>query len=294
MVDDGMAPLLSRASTDEEDASRANGHHHHHRPRSESPSFFLSSESTPLLRHEDANGISYGTRSRTLSSASAASHPAYAEEESSKHRRSGRWPIIIAITLLIIAVILTLVFGFVAPAAIKQYAQEAAVFKPQKISLDSATADGISVRIEGEFLLDASRVNRPFARGTGQVVTWIAKEVETSEMKVDVYLPEYNNVLLGSAYLPSVMLNIRQGYSNQIDIVANLHSGDVAGVRQVADDWMSGRLSRLLVQGIANLDIRSGILKFENQNIAADVVLTGKPLFFLPALGRKTLWAVIK
>lgn len=268
MADDSTAPLLSRASTDSRDTSYSHKHHHQ---QPDSPSFQLSSESTPLLRHEGTYGISYGTDNPRRPSASTT----HSIEGPTKHPRSRRWPIVIAITTLLAAVILTLVFGFAAPAAVKQYAQEAAVFKPQRIALDSATSEGVSIRVQGEFSLDGSRVKLPFVRRTGRIATWIAKEVETGKTQVDVYLPEYDNVLLGRAFLPAVKVNIREGHSNIIDIVANLQSGDVAGIRQVADDWMDGRLSQLRVQGTAEVNIRSGILRFGSQSITADLAFTG-------------------
>lgn len=268
LADDSTAPLLSRASTDSRDTSYSHKHHHQ---RPDSPSFQLSSESTPLLRHEGTYGVSYGTDNRRRSSASTT----HSIEDPTKHPRSRRWPIVIAITTLLAAVFLTLVFGFAAPAAFKQYAQEAAVFKPQRIALDSATSEGVSIRVQGDFSLDGSRVKHPFVRSSGRIATWIAKEVETGKMQVDVYLPEYDNVLLGRAFLPAVKVDIREGHSNFIDIVANLQSGDVAGIRQVADDWMNGRLAQLRVQGTADVNIRSGILKFGSQAITADLALTG-------------------
>jgi hypothetical protein len=269
MADDSTAPLLSRASTDSRDTSYSHKHHHQ---GPDSPSFQLSSESTPLLRHENAYSISYGTDNRRRSSASTT----HSIEDSTKHLRRRRWPVVIAITTLLAAVLSTLVFGFAAPAAVKHYAQEAAVFKPQRIALDSATSEGVSIRVQGDFSLDGSRVKHPFVRSTGRIATWIAKEVETSKTQVDVYLPEYDNVLLGRAFLPAVKVNIREGHSNFIDIVANLQSGDVAGIRQVADDWMNGRLAQLRVQGTADVNIRSGILKFGSQAITADLAFTGE------------------
>lgn len=269
MTDDSTAPLLSRASNNSRDTSpHSPKQHHQHEP--ESPPFHLSSESTPLLRHE---GISYGTDDQRPSTAT--SHKTLEAEDPTKQRRRRHWPVIIAISILIVAVILTLIFGFAAPAAVKEYAQEAAVFTPQKISFDSATSDGVSVRIQGDFSLDGSRVRRATVRRTGRLATWIAKEVETGETTVDVYLPEYDNVLLGRAFFPTVKVNVREGHSNYIDIIANVQSGDVAGIRQVADEWMGGRLAQLRVQGEADVDIRSGILKFGSQMIAADLMLDG-------------------
>lgn len=268
MTDDSTAPLLSRASSNSRDTS-PHSHKQDHQHQPDSSPFHLSSESTPLLRHE---GVSYGTEDQRPSTAT--SHKTLESEGPTKRRRC-HWPVVIAISILIVAVILALIFGFAAPAAVKDYAQEAAVFTPQKISFDSATSDGVSVRIQGDFSLDGSRVKRATVRRTGRLATWIAKEVETGETTVDVYLPEYDNVLLGRAFFPAVKVNIREGHSNYIDLIVNVQSGDVAGIRQVADEWMGGRLAQLRVQGQADVDIRSGILNFGNHLIAADFMLDG-------------------
>jgi hypothetical protein len=267
MTDDPSAPLLGTASTKSRETSPYPNKQHR---GPGSSSYTLSSESTPLLRHDDTREISYGTEDQRRPSAST-SHDS---EDPTKQRRR-RWPITIAISSLIAAVLLTLVFGFAAPSAVKQYAQEAAVFTPQKISIDSATPEGVAVRIQGEFSLDGSRVGGALVRNTGRLATWVAREVETSEAQVDVYLPEYDHVLLGCVSLPAVKVIIREGQSNYIDILADFQSGDVDGIRQVADKWMSGRLNQLRVQGTANVDIRSGILKLGNQMITANRVLNG-------------------
>lgn len=271
MTDDTTTPLLSGVSSNSRDTRQ------HHRP--ESPPFQLSSESTPLLRHGGTYGITYGTDEDQRPSSASISQSPLDSEDSSKQRHR-RWSVVIAIWALITAVVLILVFGFATPATVKEYTQEAAVFTPQKISIDSATSDGVSVRIQGDFSLDGSRVRRTIVRDIGRFATWIAKEIETSETKVDVNLPNYGNALLGSVFLPAVKVNIREGHSNYIDILANLQSGDVTDLRQVAEDWMSGRLAQLRVQGTANVDIRSGILKFANQIVTTEIILDGWPYQF--------------
>ncbi|OKL59225.1 hypothetical protein UA08_05673 [Talaromyces atroroseus] len=280
MIDDPSAPLLGRAPTNSRDTSPHPSKQHR---EFGSSSFILSSESAPLLRHDDSRSISYGTEDQRRPSTST-SRSAVDSEDPPRRRRRPSWPINIAVSSLIAAVLLTLVFGFAAPSAVKQYAQEAAVFTPQKISIDSATSEGVSVRIQGEFLLDGSRVSGALIRSTGRFATWIAREVETSDAQVDVYLPEYDNVLLSRASLPAVKVNIREGHSNYINILADLQSGDVDGIRQVADKWMGGRLTQLRVQGTANVDIKSGILKFGSQIITADKVLDGQDIPHLPSI----------
>jgi hypothetical protein len=159
---------------------------------------------------------------------------------------------------------------------VKEYAQQAVFFSPQKLSIDSATSSGISLRVQGNVTLDGHRVSQKPVRDIGRLATWFAREVEIGESKVDVYLPEYDNVLLGTASLPAVKLNIREGHVNYVDILAELQSGDVAGIRQVADDWMSGRLGELRVKSIANVAIKSGILDIGQQAISADMKIDGR------------------
>lgn len=131
------------------------------------------------------------------------------------------------------------------------------------------------MRVQGNVTLDGHRVSQKPVRDIGRFATWIAKEVEIGESQVDVYLPEYDNALLGTASLPTVKINIREGHVNYIDILAELQSGDVAGIRQVADDWMSGRLGELRVKSIANVAIKSGILNIGQQAISADIQIDG-------------------
>lgn len=247
--------------------------------RSISSSFDPDSESAPLLQGGGDNQRSlYGgveDRSRPASLALRNS-PEFGEPTHQGKRQQRRWPIVVALSFLTISILLILTLGFAAPVAVKDYAQQAVVFSPQKLSIDSATSSGVSLRVQGNVTLDGHRVGQKHVRDIGRFATWIAREVEIGESKVDVYLPEYDNVLLGTASLPSVKLNIREGHVNYIDILADLQSGDVAGIRQVADDWMSGRLGELRVKSIANVAIKSGILNIGQQAISADMQIDGK------------------
>lgn len=128
-------------------------------------------------------------------------------------------------------VVAILCLGFAAPAIVEEYAQQAVVFEPTKLSIDSFTAKGVKARIQGTFTLDASRVQKKSIADIGRLGTWIAREVETRESDVKVYLPEYDNVLMGIAIIPPLKVNIRNNNVNNIDFLTDLEPGDVNGIR---------------------------------------------------------------
>jgi hypothetical protein len=282
MSAESTTPLLDRASVDSRNGSLHSpdpqnaSSHTRSDDRSEWPrDLGWSSESTPLLQHQDDDGQQYGTATQNRSSSPSL-------HESSSHlglfeRKDRRppWAIIITIALLTVAVLLILALGFSAPAVVKEYAQQAAVFTPQRIALDSATPTGIRARIQGDVVLDGSRVRQKSVRDIGRLATWIAREIETGETEVHVYLPEYGNVLLGTVSIPPVKLKIQDGHTNHIDILTDLESGDVTGLRRLANDWMAGRLGQLRIKGSANVNIKSGWLNLGNQVISAVLAFDG-------------------
>jgi hypothetical protein len=196
--------------------------------------------------------------------------------------------------LLTTAILAILLFAFAAPAVVKEYAQQAAVFKPTTLSIDSTTSDGVRARFEGEFVMDASRVKTKSMRNLGRLATWIAKEVETGESSVDVYLPEYGNILVGNAAVPSIKVNIRNGHHNQVDFLTDLKAGDIKGIHAVALDWMEGRLGRLSIKGKATLHLRSGLIGLGTQIITdtitfeGEIAIVGCPGYTLTFLQKKT------
>lgn len=264
MADEASRPLLdgqARSSSPDPTA----------RPDQPRRSFELSSESTPLLHRREDDITTYGTERRP-SQSSIASH---LEDGSPKKRSRVRWPTVISLGLLTTGILAILVFAFAAPAVVKEYAQQAAVFKPTALSIDSTTHEGVRARVQGEFVMDASRVKDKSMRGFGRLATWIAREVETGESDVDVYLPEYGNVLVGNASLPSIKVNIRNGYHNQVDFLTDLKAGDIKGIHAIAIDWMEGRLGRLSIKGRATLHLKSGLLGLGTQIITDTVTFEG-------------------
>jgi hypothetical protein len=179
-------------------------------------------------------------------------------------------------------VIAILCLGFAAPAIVEEYAQQAVVFDAKDLSIDSFTADGVRARVQGTFTLDASRVRRKAVADIGRMGTWIAREIETRESQVKVYLPEYGNVLLGIATVPALKVNIRNNHVNTIDFLTDLEAGDVDGIRRIANDWLDGQLGSLRVQGVATVPLKSGILSLGTQRISQSMLFEGQYLSAIP------------
>ncbi|KLJ13526.1 hypothetical protein EMPG_11520 [Blastomyces silverae] len=264
------APLLSDTSQENPhpDTSGTSSIRSNGKPKA--TSYELLSESTPLLAHRANEGIQYLGDVHISSSSSRESSPS-----PSSTKQGTRWilrPSSIALLSLILAIIAVLGLGFASPIVIKQYAETASVFKATDVSIDSFTSDGVQARVQGSFFLDGSRVSTKFVRDLGRLGTWLAREIETDETEVQVYLPEYGNVLLGTATIPPIRVNIRDGHMNTIDFVTDLKAGDMTGVRVVANDWLQGRLGQLRVRGVASVRLTSGILYLGSQTISESFV----------------------
>ncbi|KAG0156883.1 hypothetical protein PDIDSM_4066 [Penicillium digitatum] len=247
-----------------------------------SPSFEFSSESTPLLHRREGDLI-YGTEQGLSRSSSFASQNT-PEDGTRKKRSHVPWPTVISLSVLTLSVLVILVLAFAAPAAVKEYAQQAAIFKPTAVSIDSTTPDGVRARIQGDFVMVSDRVKNRSVRGIGRLATWIAKEVETGPSNVEVYLPEYGNVLVGNAALPSIKLNIRNGHHTNVDFLTDLEAGDVRGIHAIAIDWIEGRLGRLNVKGKATLQLKSGLFALGTQVLTDNIIIEEHDFPALPTI----------
>ncbi|KAE8136858.1 hypothetical protein BDV38DRAFT_283534 [Aspergillus pseudotamarii] len=267
MAEEASRPLLNKGSRP---SSRPSSPTDKKQSSDSSPArlFELSSESTPLLFTREEDLATYGGVAPRRSS--AASEDFLSANDTKKPRGRVRWPIF-CVLLSLIGIIAILIFAFVAPAVVKQYAVDAIVFTPTNVSVESATADGIQARIQGDLVLDAGRIKKAPVRNIGRFATWIGREVETGQSEVEVYLPEYGNVLLGTASLPSIKVNIQNGHVNHVNFLADLVAGDIPGIRAVAVDWLEGRLGRLRVQGKATVPLKSGILSLGEQTITDSI-----------------------
>jgi hypothetical protein len=246
------------------------------------PSYELSSESTPLL-HRREDELIYGTE-QVLSRSPSLTSRNPPEDGAIKKRSRVPWPTVISLALLTLSVLTILVLAFAAPAAVKEYAQQAAVFKPTAVSIDSTTPDGVRARIQGDFVMDSGRVKNKPVRGIGRLATWIAREVETGPSNVEVYLPEYGNVLVGNAALPSIKVNTRNGHHTHVDFLTDLEAGDIRGIHAIAIDWIEGRLGRLSVKGKVTMHLKSGLIALGTQVLTDYIIIEEHDFPALPKI----------
>lgn len=175
-----------------------------------------------------------------------------------------------------------MVLGFVTPAVVQEYAVQAVTFEPTSLSIDSLTASGVRARIQGDFTMDASKVKKKPVRDLGRFGTWIARKVQSGESEIEVSLLEYGNVVLGTADVPSMTLDIRNGHTTRIDFLSDLQPGDVDGIRRIAKDWIDGRLGQLRVLGKASVPLKSGLFNLGKQSISQTMVFANKDIPEIP------------
>jgi hypothetical protein len=236
----------------------------------------VSEETTPLLsRQADDEPVSYSGLADGAPSSAAASEESTQDNRDGSGKGQRRWATIISLSILSVLFIAVLGLGFATPAIVEEYAKEALVVEPTSLSIDSFTATGVRARIQANFVLDGSRVQKKAVRDLGRAGTWIAKEVESEESLVEVYLPEYDNLLLGTADVPPIKVSVRDGHYTHIDFLANLEPGEVDGLRQIANDWLDGRLSSLVVKAVATVPLKSGIFKLGKQTLSQSLLFQG-------------------
>jgi hypothetical protein len=273
MADGSTSPLLGASGPS---SSRRTPSQRSHR----------SEESTPLLSDTNTTPRYDGEEEEDLNEISPS--PAAASLRSLQDGRAAspapskgvvRWPIILAVSVLGALVIVIMAGAFFAPAIAEGYAKQSLVIEPTSLSIETFTPTGVTARIQADFKLDASRVKNDAVRNLGRFGTWIAREVESKESKVEVYLPEYGNILVGSAMVPPVVVNIRNGHITHVNFTAELLPGDMTGIRGVVNDWLDGRLGQLRVQGKADVSLKSGIFPLGTQSISESLVFEGQSLY---------------
>lgn len=241
-----------------------------------------SLESTPLLasssgaprydgeQHDDAHNDTASVHSRELDTASTIK---------SAKGKPIRWPSVIAMMILSCFAVSVMVLAFFVPAAIEQYAKQAIVIEPTNLSLVSITANGVRARIQANFRLDGQRVENVHVRRIGRAATWLVGELGTEETKINVYLPEYNNVLLGTAAVPSLTVAIADGRNNEVDILADLIPGEAEGIRSIANEWLEGRLETVRVKGTADIEVKAAGIPLGTHSIAEYMTFEGQSLY---------------
>jgi hypothetical protein len=241
-------------------------------------------EDTPLLSRidshvrydgteQDANGRMSSPAATSLRSLQNGGHAPGLTKEGK------RWPSLVAVVVLGLIVIGIILGAFFAPTAVEEYAKQALIIEPTNLSIDHFTSTGVVARVQANFRMDASRVKNEHIRNVGRFGTWLAKQVESQESKVEVYLPEYGNILIGTAVVPKVVVDIRNGHTTAIDFLTALEPGDVEGIRQVANDWLEGRLDQIRVLGKADVGLKSGLISLGSQTISESLVFEGQSLY---------------
>jgi hypothetical protein len=182
---------------------------------------------------------------------------------------------LIALVLLCASVLVVLSVGFLAPAAAAKYAKEALVLDVTSLSVDSFTDRGVRVRIQATVKVEAGRVTNNPVRSLGRAGTWMVHEVSTDVTKVNVYLPDYGDGLLGTATAPSMVIGVRNGQITELNFVSDVELGSREVIRSIANDYLTGRLGRVRVVGVADLSLRSGPLSFGTQKISEEVAFEG-------------------
>ncbi|KXL44619.1 MAG: hypothetical protein FE78DRAFT_424679 [Acidomyces sp. 'richmondensis'] len=199
-----------------------------------------------------------------------------------KPHSAARWPSIFALILLSTLVICIIIFYFLAPSLIESYAHQAAFFHPTTLSLLAYTPTGASLRLTGDFSLNASRVRRKPTRDLGRAFTALVQKVETGEANVEVVLPEYGNVVVGTAKVPGVKVDLRDGRRTHVDVEVDTQVGDMEGLKRIIGDWVDGRLGALRVRGTAKMSLRSGIFGLGRQTVEKEFVLAEDDMPTLP------------
>lgn len=230
-------------------------------------------ESTPLLQR-DAN-YGDGPANSNEPASMAASSLRCLQNFDPREGKGRRWPTIVALVLLFLTITTILILGFAAPEIVQEYAKEATVFNPVYLSIDSFTSSGVKARFQGDFAVDASRVHNKPVRDLGRFGTWIAQAVESKTSEVKVFLPEYGEVLLGTAHVPGIAVDIRNGHTTRVDFLCDLVAGDIDGIRAVLNDWIEGRLGQLRVQGVAKVGLKSGLFSLGTYQITRSLVFQG-------------------
>jgi hypothetical protein len=265
MPDDETSPLLSatKASTNTADAHDVG----------ESTPLLSSTADTPRYdgEHDEPDRDATGSI-RSHSRDTPSGQPA-------NRKNSRRWASIVAMGVMGALVVTIIALAFIAPDAVQEYAQQAAVVEPTSLSLDSITTDGVKARIQAKFRLDGSRVENDHVRRIGKAATWIANMLGTEQTKVAVFLPDYGNVLLGTAVIPPLTIKLRDGSLTNLDFVTEISPGDVEGIRMIANEWLEGRLDSLRLRGATALTLKSGIVPLGTHDIVESLVFKGQSLY---------------
>lgn len=262
MVRDGSPkPLLERT-----DSERDVMHINHPEADENAPLLSSGNNSTPRYDGSDRASL------RSVSTASGVPVP----------KVQGRsWASITAIIVLSIMFIFIIIGAFVIPSAVETYAKQAMVIEPRGMLIDSFTRTGVNARVQADFHLDASRCKNSAMRNLGRFGMYIAHHVESEPSEVKVYLPEYDDMHIGSARVPKVKANVRNGEVTHLDFITDVKPGKIEDLQRIADDFIKGRMGQLTIKGMADVPVRCSWLSWiplGSTELAPTIVLEGKDI----------------
>lgn len=248
-------------------------------------------ENAPLLSGGDGQDEEQAQPTRQDSERSSATSSLLRaiQGHGSSKSSARRWPSYLALFVLIAVGVLILVGGFFAPEIAQEYAAQAVVFEPTRLSIASFSETGVNARIQGDFVVDASRVQRKPVRDLGRLGSWFVAQAETGHTLVEVSLPEYGDVLLGTADVPRIKVDLRDGTVTNIDFITHVEPGDKDAIRRLAKDWVDGSLGDLRVKGEANVPIKSGLFQFGERALEHTIVFPHSDIPEMPEYTIKTL-----
>lgn len=191
------------------------------------------------------------------------------------------WASIAAIIGLSLAFTCIIIGAFVIPASVEQYGKHALVIEPKGMSIDSFTRTGVRARVQADFYLDASRCKNSAMRNVGRLGMYVAHYLESEPTEVKVYLPEYDNMHVGTAKVPKVKASVRNGEVTRLDFVADVKPGKITNLQRITDDFMRGRMGELTMKGMADVPVSCSWLPWiplGTTKLAPTIVLEGKSL----------------
>ncbi|KAI6248210.1 hypothetical protein HI914_03505 [Erysiphe necator] len=192
------------------------------------------------------------------------------------------WPTLISIIVTVSLTIMILLVVFIGPSFIGKYAKEAISIEPTKLSVDSFTSTGLEARVQADFKVDASQVSNKYLRNFGRFSSWIAKKVGSNQSVVQVFLPEYDNLLIGIITVPRFVVDIRNDHTTSLDLLLKIDLENKNGIRIITNKWLDGSLDRIQILAKANIALKTGIISLPTQSMSKLLIFEGDNLPDIP------------
>ena len=240
----------------------------------------VPAETTPLLNRSnshDSERAQLSHRSCTFSSNHDV-NPRENEDEEQGKKNIGleRRPSTLALLLLCISAVFIIILCFAIPATVEEYAKDAVQFTPDQLAVDGFTPRGMRIDVKGDISVDAKRVRKGSTRTIGRIATWIVGKVSSGRGKVEVLIPEYGNMVLGTATVPPLTVSVRNGHTTAVAFKSEVLPGPVRGLKMIADEWIKGRLGRLDVKGKIVVPLTAGIIPIGKQRMYKIIEIQSK------------------